>query len=117
MSPSGLKPCHVELLMQRTPRCLKKQYFHDSEFQGWWLVIEELTSLTRTFTTTCQSMESITMSLLHTTLRQVAKQKHQINKLRIFYKRRSTRWGLHGRIDYLIHYELTEQPIKHHLGC
>jgi hypothetical protein len=25
MSPSGLKPCHAELLMQRTPRrCLKK---------------------------------------------------------------------------------------------
>ena len=33
MSPSGLKPCHVELLMRRTPsRCLKRQYFHDSEF-------------------------------------------------------------------------------------
>ena len=33
MSPSGLKPCHVELLMRRTPsRCLKRQYFQDSEF-------------------------------------------------------------------------------------
>ena len=33
MSPSGLKPCHVELLMLRTPRrCLKRQYFQDSEF-------------------------------------------------------------------------------------
>jgi hypothetical protein len=31
--------------------------------------------------------------------------------------RRSTRWGLHGRIDYLMHYGLTEQPIKHYLGC
>ena len=54
MSPNGLKPCHRELLMQRTPRrCLKRQYFHDSEFQEWWLVMESLTSLTRTFTTTC----------------------------------------------------------------
>ena len=36
MSPSGLKPCHVELLMLRTPRrCLKRQYFHDLEFLGW----------------------------------------------------------------------------------
>ena len=34
MSPSRLKPCHVEQLMLRTPkRCLKKQYFCDSEFQ------------------------------------------------------------------------------------
>ena len=54
MSPSGLKPCHVGLLMQRTPRrCLKRQYFHISEFQELWLVMEALTSLTRTFTITC----------------------------------------------------------------
>jgi hypothetical protein len=74
MSPSGLKPCHVELLMRRTPRrCLKRQYFHDSEFQEWWLVMEALTSQIRTSTTTCKNMGSITMLLLHTTLRQVAK--------------------------------------------
>jgi hypothetical protein len=53
-------------------------------------------------------MESVTTSLLHTTLRQVAKQKHDTNKLRIFCRRWSTRWGLHGRIDCLMHYRLTE---------
>ena len=53
----------------------------------------------------------------HITLRQVAKQKHQINKSRTFYKRQSMRWGLHGRIDYPMHYGLAEQPTKHHLGC
>jgi hypothetical protein len=41
------------------------------------------------------------------TLRQVAKQKHQINKLKTFCRRRSTRWGLHGKIDYPVHYGLT----------
>jgi hypothetical protein len=50
-------------------------------------------------------------------LRQVAKQKHQINKSRIFCIRRSLRWGLRRRIDYLMHYGLTKWPIKHHLGC
>jgi len=79
--------------------------------------MEELTSLTRVFTITCQSMGFITMSLLHVTLRQVAMQKHQINKSRIFYERRSMRWGLHGRIDYLMHFGLIERPIKHHLEC
>ena len=49
------------------------------------------THFTDKFTTTCQNMGSITMSLLYTILRQVAKQKHQINKSRTFYKRRSTR--------------------------
>ena len=37
------------------------------------------------------SMGSVTMSLLCITLRQVAMQKHQINKSRIFYRRRSMR--------------------------
>ena len=69
-SPSGLKPCHAKLLMQRTLRkCLKKQYFHDLEFREWWLAMEALTSLIRTFASTCQNMGSITISLLHTTLR------------------------------------------------
>jgi transposase InsO family protein len=26
-------------------------------------------------------------------------------------------WGLHGRIDYLMHYGLTERPIKHRWAC
>jgi hypothetical protein len=81
------------------------------------IVMEELTSLTRTFTITCRSIESITTSLLHTTLRQVAKQKHRTNKSKTFCRRRSTRWGLYGRIDYLMHYGLIEQLIKHHLRC
>ena len=79
--------------------------------------VEAVTLLTRIFTTTCQNMGSVTTSLLHITLRQVAKQKHQINKSRTFYKRRSTRWGLHGRINYLMHYGLTEQCIRHHWEC
>jgi hypothetical protein len=41
-------------------------------------------------------------------LKQVAKKKHRTNKLRIFYRRQSTRWGLHGWIDYPMHYGLTE---------
>jgi hypothetical protein len=53
-------------------------------------VMEELTSRTKTFTTTCQNMGFVTMSLLHITLRQVTKQKYQTNKSRIFYKRWST---------------------------
>ena len=69
-----------------------------------------LISLTRTFTTTCQDMGSITMSLLYTALRQVVKQKHRTNKSRTFCRRRSTRWGLHGRIDYTMHYGLIEWP-------
>ena len=60
---------------------------------------------------------TVIMSLLRTTLRQVAKQKHQINKSRTLYKRRSMRWGLYGKIDYPMHYGLTERPIKHHLEC
>ena len=43
-----------------------------------------LTSLIRTFASTCQSMGSITTSQLHITLRQEAKQKHQTNKSRTF---------------------------------
>ena len=38
-------------------------------------------------------------------------------KSRIFCRRQSMRWGLHGRIDYLTHYGLIEWPIKHHLEC
>ena len=79
--------------------------------------VEAVTLLTRIFTTTCQNMGSVTTSLLHITLRQVAKQKHQINKSRTFYKRRSTRQGLHGKIDYPMLYGLTKRPIKHHLEC
>ena len=45
-------------------------------------------------------------------LRQVAKQKHRTNKSRIFYRRRSTRWGLHGRIDYPMCCGHTEWPIN-----
>jgi hypothetical protein len=62
-------------------------------------------------------MGSITTSQLHITLRQVAKQKRRANKSRIFYRRWSTRWGQHGRIGYPMRYGLTEQPIKHLLGC
>jgi hypothetical protein len=75
------------------------------------------TSLTKTSKSTWWNIGSITTSLLHITLRQVAKQKHKTNKSRIFCRRRSTRWGLHGRIDYPMHYGLTEWPTKHHLGC
>jgi hypothetical protein len=53
-------------------------------------------------------MGSITMSLLHITLRQVAKKKHWTNKLRIFYRRQLTRWWLHGKIDYPMQYGLIE---------
>ena len=102
---------------KNSKKCLKRQYFHDSEFREWWLVMEALTSLTRTFTSTCWSMGSITTSLLHTTLRQVANQKHWTNRSRIFCRRRSMRWGLHRKIDYLMHYGPTEWRIKHHLGC
>ena len=83
----------------------------------WVEAMPQLTSLTRIFTTTCPNMGSITMLLLHTTLKQVAKQKHRTNKSRIFCRRWSTRWRLHGRIDYPMHYGLTERPTKHHLGC
>ena len=110
MSPSGLKPCHAKLLMQRTPRrCLKRQYLQDSEFQERWLVMKELTSLTRIFTITCQNMGSIIMLLLHITRRQVAKQKHQTNKSRTFYKRWSMRWELHRRIP-VVPMELESSP-------
>ena len=51
------------------------------------IVMEALNSLKRTFTTTCQDIGSITMLLLCITLRQVAKQRHQINKSRTFCKR------------------------------
>jgi hypothetical protein len=37
------------------------------------IMMEALTLLTRTFTSTWKNMGSVTMSLLHTTLRQVAK--------------------------------------------
>ena len=55
-------------------------------------MMEELTSLTRIFTITCQGMGSITMLLLHTTLRQVAKQKHQINQIKIILQKMGTTW-------------------------
>jgi hypothetical protein len=29
----------------------------------------------------------------------------------------STKWKLHGKIDYPMHYGLTEQPIRHHWAC
>ena len=57
---------------------------------------------------------SVTMLPLRITLRQVAMKKHQINKSRTFCKRQSTRWELHGKIDYLMHYGLIEWPRKHH---
>jgi hypothetical protein len=37
----------------------------------------------------------------------VAKQKHQTSKSKTFCKRRSMRWGLRGRIDYLMHMGLS----------
>jgi transposase InsO family protein len=38
-------------------------------------------------------------------------------QIRIFYRRWSMRWGLHGKIDYPMHYGPIEQPIKHHWAC
>jgi hypothetical protein len=54
------------------------------------------------------------MLLLHTTLRQVARQRHPISKSRILCRRQSTKWELHGKINYPMHYGLTERPIRHH---
>jgi hypothetical protein len=59
----------------------------------------------------------ITMSLLCTTLRQVARQKHQISKLRIFFRRRSMKWEQHERTSYPMLCGHTERPIKHRLEC
>jgi hypothetical protein len=70
--------------------------------QEWWSVMEDLTSLIKAFNSICQNMESTTMSLLRTTLRQVARQKHQTSKSRIFFRRRSMKWEHHGRIGYLM---------------
>jgi hypothetical protein len=52
-----------------------------------------------------------------TTLRQVDRQRHQISKSRIFCRRRSTKWELHGKIDYPMHYGLIEWLIRHHWVC
>ena len=71
----------------------------------------------KNFQTTGQRMGSVTMLLLHITLRQVAKQKHRTNKSRTFCRRWSMRWELHGRIDYSMSYGIIEQPIKHHSEC
>jgi hypothetical protein len=46
--------------------------------------------------------------------RQVARQKHRISKLRIFYKRQSTRWERCGKICFLMHYGPIAQPTRHH---
>jgi hypothetical protein len=48
------------------------------------------------------------------TLRQVAKQKHRTSKLRIFYKRQSTRWEPNGKTSYLMHCGPFERLTKHH---
>jgi hypothetical protein len=55
--------------------------------------------------------------LLHITLKQVARQRHQTNKSRIFYRRWLTKWELYGEIDYPRHYGLIERPIRHHWVC
>ena len=47
----------------------------------------------------------------------VVKQKHQINKSRIFCKRQYKRWGNHGRQSYPMHCGHIELPTKHHWTC
>jgi hypothetical protein len=51
------------------------------------------------------------------TLKQVAKQRHPISKSRIFCRRWSMKWVLHGKIDYPMHYGYAEWPIRHHWAC
>jgi hypothetical protein len=54
---------------------------------------------------------------LRTTLRQVARQKYQTNKLSVFSRRWSMKWEQDGRIGYSMHYGHTEQPTKYRLEC
>jgi hypothetical protein len=75
------------------------------------------THLTRTFTSTWQNMGFVIISLLHTTLRQVAKQKHQISKSRTFCRRLLMRWEQSGRTSYPMHCGLIERLTRHHLEC
>ena len=117
MSPSGSKLCHARQPIIEAPRrCSKRQYFQDSGYQGSLSVIEDPTSSVKAFNITCRSMGSSITLLLPIILRQADKQRHQISKLRIFYRRRWMRWEPNGKIDSLKHFGLTGQPTKHQLN-